>query len=511
MKKFWKSLLLASAAALAACGGGGGSGGESALQYKITLSAAKSQLPINISNLPASTGAFAPYTTTVYVDARVGSNPIPGGEDIFACNITQGLDSGALYYIDGDEEHEDDNGNPAAFRSIVLGANSGGASFHFHSSNQAGTARIVCSVTDPRDRRVYSASVDIAVGAATGKVSSVIGRAEAPFALLTRDNTYTPPINAPVNLPNPAYRNNIGIQAFVMDDANQPIPAPSAPNLQVSIRPLGQAAVGARLLQGNQSGSVLQVRTIGGIGLFSLSSGPNSGAIVLEYVADRFDNDVTNGIQDPVTSLHAVPVNDSIALAPLALATLADQDATVGFPFASVFSVQGGVAPYTWSAIALPGGLTISNDGIVSGVPQLAGAYSGVITVVDAQGTKVSGNVKFTVANGGAIVPNPLTVNGCVSNGTSVCSLPAANVGEAYLYSLSVTGGNTADAVVWTFAPATLPAGLRGSSTGNTGVISGTPTASCNARFLVTATRGAVTVTQQVSVQIGANTAACAS
>lgn len=500
MKKLWKSLILASAAMLAACGGGGGSGGESALQYRITLSTAKSQLPINIANAPASTGAFAPYTTTLYVDARMGSNAIPGGENIFGCTIVQGLDSGALYYIDGNDDHEDANGNPAAYRSITLGANSGGASFHFNSSDQAGTARIVCSVTDPRDNKVYSASVDIVVGAATGKVSSVVGIVDAPGALLSRDT--------PMRLP---YRNSIGIQAFVMDDANQPIPAPSAPNLQVSIRSIGPAAVGARLLQGNQSGSVLQVRTIGGVGLFSLSSGTNSGSIVLEYVTDRFDNDVTNGIQDPVTSLDAIPVNDSVALAALTLPALTDQSATVGFPFAAVFSVQGGVAPYTWSAIALPGGLAISNDGIVSGVPQAAGDYSGVITVVDAQGTKVSGNVKFTVAASGTTVPNPLTVNGCVSNGSATCSLPAANVGEAYLYSLSVSGGAASDPVVWTYAPTPLPAGLRGGSTGNNGVISGTPTASCNARFLVTATRGSVTVTQQVSVQIGANTAACAS
>lgn len=497
MKKLWKSLLLASAAVLAACGGGGGSGGESALQYRITLTTAKSQLPINIAHAPASTGAFAPYTTTLYVEAKVGSNPIPGGTETFGCNIVQGLDSGALYYIDGDDEHENDDGSPAAFRSIVLGANSGGASFHFHSSDQAGTARIVCSVTDPRDSRVYSASVDITVGAATGKVASVIGTAEAPSVLLSRDTTARVP-----------YRNNIGVQAFVMDDANQPIPTPSAPNLQVSIRPIGQAAVGARLLQGNQSGSTLQVRTIGGVGLFSLASGPSNGSIVLEYVTDRFDNNVTNGIQDPVTALHAVPVVDNVAADPLTLPTLGAQTATAGLPFAAVFPVLGGVGPYTWSAVALPSGLSISSDGIVSGVPQGPGTYSGVITVVDALGAKASGTITFTVT-AGTSVPNPLTVNGCVSNGSSICSLPAANVGESYLYSLSVTGGNATDPVVWTFAPATLPAGLRGSSTGNTGVISGTPTTSCNARFLVTATRGTVTVTQQVSVQIGANTAAC--
>jgi hypothetical protein len=498
MKKLWKSLLLASAAVLAACGGGGGSGGESTQQYRITLSTAKSQLPLNIGGVGAGSGASAPFTTTLYVEARAGANPIPGGTETFSCNIAAGLDSGSLYYLDGSEEHEDDNGNPLAYRSIVLGANSGGASFHFHSDDQAGTARIVCSVTDPRDSKVYSASVDIVVGAATGKVASVKGVVDAPQVLLSRDAT-----------PRTPYRNNIGIQAFVRDDANQPIPTPSAPNLQVSIRPIGQAAIGARLLQANQSGSVLQLRTVGGIGTFALNSGLNTGAIVLEFVTDRFDNDITNGIQDPITSLYAVPVVDNVAAAPLALTTLADQDATAFIPFATVFTVQGGVGPYTWSAIGLPGGLNISSDGIVSGAPQgPAGVYSAVITVVDALGAKVSGNVKFTVA-GGATVPNPLSLNGCVTNGTTACSLPPANVGEAYLYSMSVSGGNTADPVVWTFAPTPLPAGLRGSSTGNSGVISGTPTASCNARFLVTATRGTVTVTQQVSVQIGANTAAC--
>lgn len=502
MNKLWKAFLLSSAALLAACGGGGGSGGESNLQYRITLTTAKSQLPINISHSQASSGAFAPFTTTLYVDARVGSNPIPGGEDIFSCNIVQGLDSGSLYYLDGDSEHEDDNGNPSAFRSVVLGANSGGASFHFHASDQAGTARVVCSVTDPRDRKVYSASVDIVVGAATGKPSSVVGVLQAPRYLGSRDNAALP---FPV-------RNNVGVNAFIMDDANQPIPNPSAPNLQVSIRPTGGAAVGARLVSGNQSGSVVQLRTIGGIALISLSSGPDAGAIMLEYVTDRFDNDVSNGIQDPVTALQAVPVVHAVAETPLALPALAlaDREATIGLPFASVFFAQGGVPPYTFTAVPLPGGLSMSSDGIVSGAPQgPTGTYTGVVTVVDSLGARARGDVKFTVTAGGATVPNPLTVNGCVSNGSATCSLPAANVGEAYLYSLSVSGGNATDPVVWTFAPATLPAGLRGGSTGNSGVISGTPTASCNAKFLVTATRGTVTVTQQVSVQIGANTAAC--
>ena len=42
------------------------------------------------------------------MEAREGSRPIQGGEEIFACNIVQGFESGALYYLDGDDEHEDE-------------------------------------------------------------------------------------------------------------------------------------------------------------------------------------------------------------------------------------------------------------------------------------------------------------------------------------------------------------------------------------------------------------------
>jgi len=96
--RLWNKFLYAGVALLlASCGGGGGSGGDSKLEYSISLRAAKSQLPLNISNSDAGSGANAPYTTTLYVEAREGSAPILNGTEVFSCNIAQGLDSGALY------------------------------------------------------------------------------------------------------------------------------------------------------------------------------------------------------------------------------------------------------------------------------------------------------------------------------------------------------------------------------------------------------------------------------
>ena len=181
MKKFIGMTALAMSALLTACGGGGGSAGSSDLPYSISLRADKTQLPLNISNEMAGIGAYSPFTTTLYVDAREGNSPILGGTEIFGCNVAGGLESGALYYLDGKDEHmvdvDDGKGGkikvPGAYRNIVLDSNSGGNSFHFHAGNKAGTARITCTVTNPADKLVSSASVDIVVGAATGKPASV--------------------------------------------------------------------------------------------------------------------------------------------------------------------------------------------------------------------------------------------------------------------------------------------------------------------------------------------------
>lgn len=512
MRKLFGAAALVISSVLTACGGGGGSPGDTKLPYTITLTTDKTQLPINISSQGPSIGAYATYTTTVYVNASEGGAPILGAKDIFACNLSQGLDSGALYYLDGDKAHEDDAGNPLAYRSITLGSNAGGNSFHFHAGTKSGTARVTCSVTNPADNQVSSASVDIVVGSATGKPASVIGSAQAPKYLGSQGN---------VSL----IRNNVGIQAFVMDDANQPIPNPSAANVQISIRPFASASdasAGARLLSGSQSGSVLQVRTIGGTGLISLSSGPNSGVILLEFTTDRFDNDVSNGIQDPVTSLLAVGVYDAISATPLSIPTTTLPAAQVGVPFAYALQASGGTPPYSWAATAgLPGGLTLGSSGVLQGSPSVAGSYNIVVTVTDSLGATTMQNMAITVAAAAVVTPPtpttpaqaPLTITGCTGGATTVCQLPNATADMLYLYAFSATGGDETKTVTWNFTPAA-PAWLTTTQVGNNGVISGTPVspvpaAQCSVSFLATATRDTLSVSRQMLVKLASGSGGC--
>lgn len=493
----------AMAAVLSACGGGGGSGGESHSPYSITLRAEKTQLPLNVSNYPVGQGVYAPFSTTLYVEGKEGSRPIPGGEDIFACNMAGGLDSGSLYYLDGDPEHETevDDGNggkikvPKAYRSIVLGSNSGGNSFHFHADDQAGIARIVCTVTDPRDKKVHSAAVDIAVGGTTGKPASVSMVVPSQRSYMgTKGNV------DPRNLPS-----TIIMQAFVQDDAIQPVSSSSGANVQVRILPGTDAAVGARLVAGSLSGGVLQLPSIGGVAQFSLLSGTDTGPIFLEFTADRYDNNVGNGIQDPISVIDQIGVLEALTDA-LVVNDENLGDVTNTIPYTYLLTATGGLPPLTWSATGLPKGLAVdAKTGLLSGTPDdVEREYRATVTVRDKNKLQASGTITLKLI--GAVKPEDFAIGNCNLN--EICPLTPAVAGQnyAYAFTASVPG------VTWTFSA--LPDWLKSGTAGTSGFISGTPK-KCDLTatppdegdkgtyiFFVTATKGVTSVTRQVSVTV---------
>lgn len=411
-------------ALLTACGGGGGSGGTSAQEYQITLRADQQRLPVNIGSYPPSAGVTAPYTTTLYVNATTGGAPIPGGTDVFACNLEAGLSVGSLVYLDGN--HLDDKKNELHFRSITLGANSGGNSFHFHAGDEAGSARIRCSVTDPRDGKVKSATVDISVGntvaPAAGMPASVNVQAESPTYLGTRYNMNS-------------VRNNIAVQAMVRDETNQWVADTTTPNLYVYIQ-AGSASDGARLVSGKQSGTAIMTNTLNGIANFSLSSGADVGAIVLAMVADRADNNVANGIQDPVVQYLLVPVWNGVPQTPLTLAAQTIS-ATCNQRVSYALTASGGVPPYRWTASDLPQGLTLSDNGLITGVPaSLNGANNG------------SFPISVTVSDSNYPVTSPVTQNMTITVDAGDCK-PLAMTGgsfaaekdQPFQFLLSASGG----------------------------------------------------------------------
>jgi hypothetical protein len=494
MKTPWKWTALALTAALAACGGGGGSSGTVSAPYQISLSSERSQLPINIASAEVGIGVYAPYTTTLTVSATVGGGPIPGGEEIFSCALSGALGTGVLYYLDGKDEHQDpETKKPLAFRSIVLPSNAGRATFHFHAGNQAGPATVTCSVDDPRDKQRPSATTIITVGAATGKVASINGLAAYPV------------LGVQGNASN--LRTSTAIEAFALDDANQPVSSLGKANIQVRLAG-GSGAAGARLFAGSQSGGVVQLQATGGVGLFSLSSGTNEGPILLEMTTDRRDNDVTNGIQDPVTGFLVMTATAGTTAEPgdpLALVTTSLPNGVNGIPYSQILTATGGTAPYTWTALgSLPAGLTLSSSGLVSGTPNMAqpGTVQLAVRVTDSGGRSVNANLAITIAGTTGTDPlqTPLSINlpGCGSDVNTACALPDAPVGSDYLYALTATGAGTGVAA-WSTS-STRPGWLAFS---NEGVLEGTVPVACGAlsEFFITVTKGGQTIMRKVSIK----------
>lgn len=464
------AVLTGVASILAACGGGGGGGGGGGLpggpvasnEYVISLSAAKTELPLNIGNAGPGIGIDAPYTTTVYVSARRKNtgDAIPGGEDVFGCNVLpSGLEYGALYYLDGDPDHETEadlpgGGTikvPSAYRAVTLDANAGGASFHFHAGDMAGTAEITCSVSDPQSGKQVSDTIRLTVGQATGRASQVRVNAAAPEYLFAQNT------NGPTQLL---------MQAQVLDDAGQRVPNPTGNNLFAEIVP--GSTPGALLRGTGGDGTAVRVRSVNGQAQFSVISGAQTGTALVRVTADRADNNVDNGIANPVTNLISVPVVAAIGQAPLVIATATDlPEAYQGLSYATVLVAQGGLPPYTWSRVpdsALPPGLNLSADGVITGAPSQGGVFRFALRTTDSGTIPQTLTREFSIAIGAAPVGEP------PAPVIATSALPEGAINTPYLAVVTATEGDGNYA--WTAQG--LPAGL---SITSTGIISGAPTA----------------------------------
>ncbi|WP_436494184.1 putative Ig domain-containing protein [Actinokineospora sp. HUAS TT18] len=101
-----------------------------------------------------------------------------------------------------------------------------------------------------------------------------------------------------------------------------------------------------------------------------------------------------------------------------------DQTGKVGVDVSLQLAVSGGTAPYTWSAGGLPTGLSISNDGLITGKPTTAGTFQSSVTVTDSAGKAAKVSFTWTITGGscggGQKVVNPGFESGATGWSASV-------------------------------------------------------------------------------------------
>lgn len=490
-------ILSASVALVAACGGGGGGGSSGGLpggpvapnEYKVQLTASRTSIPLTLDLNPCTNPpSYAwPGAATIFVNASRDrtNDPIPGGDEVFGCNVLSGLESGALYYFRGNEDDrveilcgpDDEREIEGAFRNIVLGSNSGGNSFHVLSTNRSGTVVVRCTATDPVSGEQAFKDISIAVGGApTGLPSQLVLNLSAPNALIRQGQ------NGPTQLV---------VQVEVVDEQGQRVPNPAAgtANLMASIvtgTPQCTAGQSANLRSGAVTAKSVTAATINGQAQFTVVSGTQTGSICVEFYSDRADNNVSNGISQLVYNAVSVAVQDASDFdTPLSITTEANlPDAFFGTPYAQFLAATGGRAPYTWTlrtGSTLPTALTLSTDGVISGTPaQIGDNYSFVATVTDSLGRTAERAFRINVKDAAGFSLRIVTT-----------TLPDATVGPPPLpYSAVLTAANGTPPYTWSVLPAPPAPGLALAANG---VLSGTPTnaGTFTANFTVTDSTGA--------------------
>ena len=109
---------------------------------------------------------------------------------------------------------------------------------------------------------------------------------------------------------------------------------------------------------------------------------------------------------------------------------------TAGVSYCASLSASGGMNPLLWSASNLPPGLSVSEDGIISGIPTQSGDYSIAVSVTDVEGMSGERTIECHIGE-----PLPLRI----VNAT----LPEAGVGWVFETAIEVQGG--IPPYIWTF------------------------------------------------------------
>ncbi|MFC3385454.1 ExeM/NucH family extracellular endonuclease [Couchioplanes azureus] len=131
-------------------------------------------------------------------------------------------------------------------------------------------------------------------------------------------------------------------------------------------------------------------------------------SIVLSYQRASGGADTDNNATD-FTTAAPTPQNSSdggtTTPASVTVTNPGTQNATTGTEITPLtLKATGGSTPYTWTAVDLPAGLTISDAGVVSGTPTTAGTSKVTVTATDSAGESGSATFDFQVGAPPAVV-----------------------------------------------------------------------------------------------------------
>lgn len=131
-----------------------------------------------------------------------------------------------------------------------------------------------------------------------------------------------------------------------------------------------------------------------------------------------------------VTDSESRSVSKTLILAvvePLVITSPDLSGARLGAAFNATFTASGGTEPYTWSVDDAPPGLTMSEDGVLSGTPTDVGTFDTMaVTVTDHSGATTSKTVAMEVSS--------VTIDGLAAGDLSTCTLDSTGAIKCWGY-----------------------------------------------------------------------------
>lgn len=111
--------------------------------------------------------------------------------------------------------------------------------------------------------------------------------------------------------------------------------------------------------------------------------------------AFAFSVQVTDSAQATANRAFSIEI-----LGPMTITTQSLPAGTLGSAYSATVGVTGGRAPYAWTASGLPAGLSIGNDGTISGTPTASGAFPVAVSVTDSSDPRLTASRTITLEIG---------------------------------------------------------------------------------------------------------------
>jgi hypothetical protein len=306
MKVLYKLfVLLLASIGLASCGGGGGGSnsgfGPPGDDTTLSLSATTTTLPLcQAGGGSASCDFFgSPYIAELTVTWRHKDGQLVSGTNSVNVSASPTTIISFSQLVKAGETPPDDSFHNR-LGSGPVDVTAGVGTIFVHSDDVPGTGVISVTAIDPVSNHTITAQMTFTVqGAASGTPSSV-------FAFANHD-VYVSGSNGP---------QSAIITAEIADGSNAQVTAPAgADNVLLEI--IGPAGSDARLSATNAAGTTstgtsVAVASHNGVATATFISGAKLGPVQIKATADRTDNNVDNGVSDPVSATATVVVSDGL-------------------------------------------------------------------------------------------------------------------------------------------------------------------------------------------------------